>query len=246
MKTKLVLLVALTAILTVSCMMARTVNGSGNVVTEERDAGGFQQVSFALMGRMVLRPGDTESVTITADDNIMRLIEAEVRDGVLHVGRTSEAGMAQLRPSEEIVYEVTYRELSGLSLSGSGSMDLAGLETPFLELSLSGSGAVIVKGLEGGQIRTSISGSGAINLSGTADSHSLDLSGSGTYRTGELVSRDARLTISGSGTAVVNATETLSVMLSGSGVVRYMGDPDLTESVSGSGAIQRIEKKVTL
>jgi len=237
---KLIALAALVAIAATSCFMG-TVEGSGTVVSEERDASGFDAVELANMGRVVLRQGDVEGVTIRADDNIIPHLVTEVRGNTLHIGMTPGASAKIVRPTEPVVFTVTFRELSAISVSGSGSIDVAHLEAPFLELALSGSGGIVIGDLEAGQVRSSLSGSGMLSLTGTADAQTLDMSGSGGYYAQKLVTRDARVTLSGSGMIVVDAGETLSVNISGSGLVRYAGEPEITESITGSGRLEPVQ-----
>lgn len=52
--------------------------GSGNVVTQSREVSGFEAVSFSGVGRLILEQTGTESLTITADDNILPLIVSDV------------------------------------------------------------------------------------------------------------------------------------------------------------------------
>jgi hypothetical protein len=240
---KLVILVAIAALAASSCVVG-TIEGSGNVVTEDREASGFSAVVLANMGRVVLEQGEAEGVTVRADDNILPYLVTEVRGDVLRIGMTTRGATAIMRPTEPVVFTVTYRELSGLAVSGSGSIDADGLEAPFLELSLSGSGTITISALEGGQVRSSLSGSGVISLKGTADAQTLDMSGSGGYHAPELATRDTRVSLSGSGMIDVNASEALSASISGSGLVRYTGEPTITKSISGSGRVEPMRRAV--
>jgi len=47
--------------------------------------------------------------------------------------------------------------------------------------------------------------------------------------------------MSGAGKAVVHAKNTLSVDISGAGVVEYIGDPKLRQTISGIGKVRRKE-----
>ncbi len=60
--------------------------GSGTVVTASRSVSDFHGVSVSGVGQLVLENAGTESLTITADDNILPLLESEVRNGVLMLG----------------------------------------------------------------------------------------------------------------------------------------------------------------
>ena len=68
-----------------------TIQGSGDVITESRDVSGFDSVSLSGIGRVIITQGDDESLTIETDDNLMKYITSEVRDGTLELGDTDNA-----------------------------------------------------------------------------------------------------------------------------------------------------------
>jgi len=232
------------ALLAGSCVV-RTIDGSGNVTTETRQASGFEHVALSNMGVVVLTQGETEGLTVRADDNLMTYIVTEVREGTLHIGLTRKAALAVLRPSAPIVFDVSFRNLSGLTVSGSGSLEVGRLETSLLDVSVSGSGDIGVGGLVGEEVRTSISGSGVVSIDGEASVQTIGVSGSGSYRARDLVTRTAHVSVSGSGAAVLDASDTLDVSISGSGTVRYFGEPHITENISGSGSLKRDDSSGT-
>lgn len=240
MRTKLLTVAVLASVMVAGCI-GGTMHGSGTVVTEERSVGGFDHVSVSGMAQIALVRGDAAGVSVRADDNLVEHIVTETRGGTLHIGWTPRAATATLRPSEPVVLNVTYEELSGLSLSGTAFVDIAELEAEFFEISVSGSGVILARDVDLGQLRTAISGSGTVTPTGTAGSQSVDISGSGRYSGRDLATKDARISVSGSGVVDVNAEETLSVMISGSGTVRYAGDPSLDESITGTGTLRRVE-----
>jgi hypothetical protein len=240
MKRNLIAGVMLLALLATSCI-GTVIEGSGNVVTETREVRGFDSVALSGIGEVVLTQGETEGLTVRADDNLMEYIDTEVRGGTLYIGLTRAATMVTIRPSEPYLFEVAFSELSGLSLSGSGSLEVTPLTTGFLDLSLSGSGGISVGGLVTERLQASISGSGELNIEGEARAQSVSVSGSGGYRAQDLVTRDASVSLSGSGVVVLHATDHLDVEIAGSGTVRYVGDPEITESITGSGGLERAE-----
>jgi hypothetical protein len=82
--------------------------------------------------------------------------------------------------------------------------------------------------------------SGTIELHGTARAVDVVLAGSGSAWLSDLVARDATVTLAGSGDVHVHATDTLRVTITGSGSVRYSGDPKTVEDwVTGSGVIEQ-------
>jgi len=193
-----------------------SVRGSGKVVTQPRSVSGFRSVSLSGSGKLVIDRNGTESLTITADDNLLPYLTSEVRDGEL---RLDVKPGANIDPSQRIVYNVTARDLDGISVSGSGDVTASGVDTH--RLAIDGSG------------------SSEFTIAGRADEQRVSLSGSGRYQGADLASKVVSIDISGSGRAVVAVSDKLDVDVSGSGTVDYIGNPQVTQSVSGSGSIRR-------
>jgi putative autotransporter adhesin-like protein len=194
-----------------------TIAGSGNIITEPRTVSGFSRVSLSGSGQVVIEQTGTESLKVTADDNLLPYIKTEVRGETLELGWTNP--MTNLRPTDEIIFRLTVKTLDGLDVSGSGKAD--------------------ARGLNAGRLRINISGSGDLSAQGTADDLDLGISGSGGYRGDELKAKRAVVGISGSGRAVIAANETLNANVSGSGSVEYIGDPEVSQHMSGSGSVRR-------
>jgi hypothetical protein len=193
------------------------VAGSGNVVTEARNVSGFSGVSLNGSGQLFIEQSGSDSLTVTADDNILPEINTEVVGNTLMLGVTDP--MTSVRPTRAIVFRMTVKALDDLRVSGSGKVDARALNQDRLSVGISGSGEVLVQG--------------------SADSFDLTISGSGGYRGEEMKSRRASVDVSGSGSALVAASDTLSADISGSGMVDYIGDPRVSERVSGSGRVRR-------
>ena len=240
MSRALVVSVMLVALLAASCVV-KTIEGSGDIDTETRSVSGFDRIDLSHMGEVHLTQGDTEGLTVRADDNLLEYIVTEVQGGTLRLGVTREAAMAILRPTEPIVFEVAFRELSGLAVSGSGSFEADSLETESLHMAISGSGNIAISDLIAGDLSTDISGSGKVKLKGEASSQSIAVSGSGRYYSLDLATKDARVAVSGSGLVELHASDHLSVGISGSGSVRYAGEPTIDDDISGSGSLKRID-----
>jgi len=59
------------------------INGSGTIVTEDRSVSGFDKVDLQSIGNLTIIEGDSESLTIKADDNVMQYITTEVFNDTL-------------------------------------------------------------------------------------------------------------------------------------------------------------------
>ncbi|NMR19809.1 hypothetical protein HIR71_06165 [Cellulomonas fimi] len=83
-----------------------------------------------------------------------------------------------------------------------------------------------------------VAGSGDVMVSGTAESQSVRVEGSGTYEGSGLTSRDAEVAVAGSGGARVDVSGSLGAVVEGSGSIRHLGGARVTSHVSGSGDIE--------
>ena len=202
------------------CMGMDNVHGSGKVITDKRSVSGFTGVEVSGDAKVVIEPGDTESVEVVADDNLMQYLDAEVRDSKLVLGPKN---LTSLAPTERVTYRIVAKTLKSLDASGSVSVEAKGVQTDSLSVS--------------------VSGSGEIEISGEAKEQKVVISGSANYEAENLNSRDASITISGSGNAVVAVSDKLDVQVSGSGNVEYIGSPQVTKSISGSGSVNPIDRR---
>jgi hypothetical protein len=192
----------------------KTVDGSGNVIVEERDVSGFSAISLSGSGEMIIHQTGKESLSITADDNLLPLLNSEVNGDELVLDAE-----ANINPTKPIIYRLEVGKLTGIELSGSGTVRAEGLVTPSLTI-------------EG-------SGSTAVHISGQADTQEISISGSGDYQAENLRSKEVTITITGSGNVVVAASDRLDVTITGSGSIDYVGDPVVTKSVTGSGTVRK-------
>ena len=217
--------------------------GSGHVKTEARNVSDFKAVSFSSFGEMTLQQGETESLTIEAEDNVLPEIRTEVRNGTLTIAYREENGWPRVRPTKPIRFTLTVKQLTDLDLSGAGSVVMKALKTDRLQIVLSGAGSLSCEALDAGDVSLRLSGAGSLDASGQATQLDARLSGFGSLKGGGLKSETANVTISGTGSAVVWATGHLDANISGLGSVQYYGQPQVTKNVSGLGSVQSLGDK---
>ena len=188
--------------------------GSGQLATQSRQVSGFTSVELTGVGELSIDQTGTESLTVSAEDNLLPLLTSRVDGDTLILGKKPNTRIVTTKP---ITYTVTMKDITGLAVSGSGTINAPKLST--------------------GALRVEISGSGVITTAGTTNDQNLEISGSGRYLADGLTSKTTTAEISGSGTANVVASETLDVKISGSGTLTYSGSPQISQTVSGSGRL---------
>jgi hypothetical protein len=191
----------------------KAVEGSGKVITQERNVSPFERISSNGPLDVAVRIGSPQKVAVTIDDNLAELVSTEVRGKTLKIEITSPC-----RSDRNARVEITVPALAGFSNSGSGDVNLMGLE--------------------GESFEYEIAGSGDLQASGKMGSLDVSIKGSGDVDARDLDAGSVKVSIMGSGDAVVHAAESLDASIMGSGDVTCYGKPAHVEKhVMGSGEI---------
>jgi len=218
-------------------VISRTIEGSGNIVTEKRDVSGFDRVTLAGFGEVSIVQGETESLTVSTDDNIMPYVRTEVRNNTLVLDLDKEGWNRSYDPSDGIHFNLVVKDLNRIDNSGAGTMMVEKLESDSLYVDLSGVGTLEIGDLTASELVVHQSGAGTVVVSGQVIGQELSHSGVGSYHAADLESETAIIDISGAGSATVWATESLDIQISGLGNVIYYGNPRITQDISGLGKL---------
>jgi hypothetical protein len=210
------------------------IQGSGTVVSEEREVSDFTSVSLEGIGDLEIIQGDVESLTIEAEDNIISKIESYVSGSTLHIGFER---FINVIPTSGITYTLTVKDLNGIEVSGYGDVYIASLTTDRLEVEVSGGGRIAIDNLVAESLDVELSGAGDFELAGMVNQQEINLSGAGSYNAPDLQSSVAEIDISGAGSAQLWVTDELEVNLSGVGSLQYYGDAEVQQSISGIGKV---------
>jgi hypothetical protein len=191
--------------------------GSGVIATEVRAVAGFSAVSISNPGRLVIERTGAESLEVTADDNVLPLVRAEVTDGRLFLALAPDTSVA---PSRRIVYRVTVAELDEVEASGAAQVELARVDARHL--------------------RVRLSGASRVTAAGECEDLDLLLSGASTADAAALPCRRVTAELSGASYGLVRASESLLVSASGASLFEYYGDPQVVSSTSGGSVVRRV------
>ena len=237
-KVKLVLFIILISVFLVSGCTSKVIRqeeggdsivGSGKVIREKRDVGSFSGVRPMLQGNLYVTQDGTNTLEIEAYENLFDIIETSVVNGILNIKSTRHIDTSFPKGffKKPINIYVSMDKITDLAMAGSGKLiGQTEINADVLRLTNSGSGKIDLD-VKAGQLSTTLSGSGTINLKGTATEHDLKLSGSGRIKAYDLTTEKTTALIAGSGSADVNASKELSSKVSGSGRIRYKGNPKI-------------------
>jgi Putative auto-transporter adhesin, head GIN domain len=191
--------------------------GSGRFVTESRQVQGFTRIVVTGAIRAAVAHTGVESVEITAEDNILPLIDTSAAGGTLTLRMRDGGGGIT---SHGIDVRVGVRELRGGDVSGASQLD--------------------VDGLSGRDFTMTVSGASRFTASGSIDSLDVDVSGASRAQTPSLAARAARARVTGASSALIRAVDTLTATVSGVSILEYLGDPSLIATVSDTSTVRRV------
>ena len=211
--------------------------GEGPLVTQTRTVGNFTGVSSEMSGKVNFTIAPDYKVEITAQQNILDVLNTNVVNGVLHIDFKNNVRVKQ---HEDLLINITAPYADYFRLSGSGNMNVQGdITANNLKVTLSGSGDITVQhAVIADKIDTDISGSGNISIAGgSAVNEDVDISGSGKVEMAGVDAQNAVTHTSGSGDVKLALSTNLDAHISGSGSVYYHGNPIISTHISGSGRV---------
>lgn len=216
----------------------KTITGSGSVVKKDFNLAAFDGFTLGISAKVYLRQGNTQSVSIEAQQNIMDLLLTEVNDK--HWKIRFESGV-NVRKYQPIRIYITIPTLTKAHITGSGDVIGEGTFTNLSNLSINITGSGDLKlAVEAQDIEGKITGSGNVKLDGSANALTISITGSGDFLAAGLSVKNSTVRISGSGDCTTNVSDTIDIQVSGSGNVRYKGQPKVNAKVSGSGSVRAI------
>ena len=214
-----------------------TITGSGNVVTQQENLSGFDQLDISHEFSVDVTRGEDFQVLIRVDDNLVEHLNVVKEGSKLVIGLDPNQSYTILNATMEA--EVTMPELVGIELSGSSDAQVIGFESSSsLVVDISGNSAL--RGdIQAGESSFDASGNSSVTLSGSAGNIRVSASGSSEVDLGDFPASDGAVDASGASTVTVNLSGRLDADASGNSDIYYLGDPELGSiDTSGSSSVQ--------
>ena len=206
---------AVMTLLLVACGEHKSVKGTGEISTQERDLPTFDSLEVHGTFKIKIEESDTPKVRVTLDKNLIDYVTTEVDGHVLHIQTEEDSSIIATQ-----IPTVTVG-ISGLEeLKLAGSVDVSAL-------------------INSDSLLVTSNGSSRIHLSGKVNKLLVELNGSSNLDAKQLEAMNADVKINGSGEVIVNVASKLATEISGSGTLTYYGEPSQIENVtiSGSGKV---------
>jgi hypothetical protein len=190
------------------------VKGSGNSASETRDLRDFHAIEVGGIFKVEVVAQKDFAVQVEADDNLLKLIETEVRDGVLVIKTTKK-----ISPKRPMIVRISAPQINDLQVSGAASIS--------------------VQDLKNARLNVDASGASKVKVSGESTALNVDASGASNIDAASLASETAVVDASGASRAEVNVSRELKADASGASKVTYAGAPaSVIEKTSGASSVR--------
>ena len=210
------------AILLTGCGQS-PITGSGNVVTQEEAISGFDKVEVSHAFKVNISQGETFSVVVHIDDNLLQYLEVVKQGSTLKIGLTTD----RITRDSTLEAKVTLPGLTGLGLKAASQGTITGF-TSTNALNVDLSAASRLRGdIEAGDARLDVSDASQVTLRGSAGDMILDASGASTVDLADFPVANAIVEARDGSEVTVNASGTLNVDAHGASRVYYVGSPTL-------------------
>ncbi len=212
MKNKIILPVALLLAIFSSCSKD-TIFGSDVISSEFRSVENFTKVSSEGVFEINIIQGDTQSVEVIANSNIIHRVKTKVINGELRIYLDNNNYR-----DIDLEVNITVPSIKGIKNSGTGNISILDVNTT-------------------DDFNVYNSGTGDITIEGTANSLTIKNEGTGKFEGFLFTVDECDVRIIGSGDCEVNVLNELNVDIQGSGDVYYLGTPIIETYITGSGKI---------
>lgn len=222
--------------MSIYCVACHQIEGSGNIVTEDRTNGSFTGVEAGGAFEVELQNGTTTSVKVEADDNIIKDIETKIDGNILKI---SVRRGIHLNGGHFKAF-ITAPEIGYINMSGAATANIKGILKNTNKIKLESSGASGINGeLEAPEMETDASGASTIDISGRTKNYNATASGSAGTHAFKLMSETTTASASGAANLNVFSSVSLNADASGASAIEYKGGGTTQIKVSGSANIRK-------
>lgn len=193
--------------------------GKGDTITETRTVTAFTGVRLEGNGNATITYSENQEVKVSGFENLLTFYKTYVDNGVLVL--KFDEDHYNVRNNNINVY-IKVPAIASLYINGSGKISMSDY-------------------MLGNKISATINGSGDIYCTNSKYNESrLEINGSGYLHTQEMQTKNAEAIIHGSGNIDMHCSQSLKVSISGSGDIRYWGNPtSIDTQISGSGHVSK-------
>jgi hypothetical protein len=230
-----IMLFAVTLPFTSEAQIFSSLRGDGNVVTEERSTGDFNQIQLNASADVFITQGNENQIVVKADENLLEVIKTDISGNALKIDVKGN-----IRGYTALEVHVTIKNLQKVLVNGSGDVQSRNkLQVKDFEVSVNGSGDIDLD-LDAVDVRTSINGSGDVNLSGVNGNFTLKIAGSGDFAGNDFNLNNCSISVFGSGDVKISGNaKFVEIDQSASGDTNLFNlqAQDISARINGSGDV---------
>lgn len=232
----ILMMTVLVAAMPQSIFAKEYIRGNGNVEKQTRNVSSFDALDISSSFEIYLTQGNSESLVIEVDENVIDYIITEVVGGTLKIYVDRHKNLRNVKTMKAYI---SFKMLDKIELSG--ACDLFGENTfKFEDLDIESSGASDMEmTFTADKVYLDLSGASDVEFIGSADVLTIDVSGAADIHAQEFEVRKCIIDASGASTIKVFATDELSVDASGASTIRYKGKPSINLDSSGASSVRR-------
>jgi hypothetical protein len=210
--------------------------GSGNIITEKRTVGHFTALTVSNAFDVEVKIGPVEEVTIEADDNLMKYIQATVSGNTLNIHTEH---LHNLNNGHLKVF-ITVPELTKIVASAAAEIKvldpIKGVGTLNFNAS---SSADIEAEVDAPEIVAGASSAGSVKLSGKTKNYKAEASSGADIKTADLLAENTDVSVSSGASADVYASVNLTAEASSGGDINYHGAATVKQNTSSGGSVNK-------
>jgi len=177
---------------------------SGKIQTQQKNLSDFTIINIQSGFQAQINEGDSYSVSITADSNVINRIDVSQTGNTLTIGLQ----LASIFNIGTLKAQITMPDLQEIHLSGGANANVAGFVLAH-------------------DFSVSESGGSTLKIEGQANGLSASCSGGSGLQLSELKVDTATITMRGGSTGTINVSGRLDADLSGGSSLVYAGNPTL-------------------
>ncbi|GGZ29013.1 hypothetical protein GCM10007049_22650 [Echinicola pacifica] len=205
------------AVLIISLFTACTddglcIRGDGELREYELDVADFDEIVLTGPVDLTIIQGETSSVKVLAESQLMEVMEYEVRGGELSIGFKGKFRCLNTNKGVRVI--ATVAELEKVSIDGDSHIDNEGA-------------------LHLDDFTIDCDGVGDVRLTGTVRRQYLLVNGKIDVDNFELLSSETFIEVNGKGDFDLSCADQLTIEVNGKAEVNYIGSPQISKDVNG-------------
>lgn len=218
---------------TLSAQWNNGIKGSGNVIEQNRNLSGFENVKASSGVDVVLMQGSQDKVVVKADDNLADKITTKVEGNTLVVAVQRNTSIRNAKSFKVLVTASNLKQI--LSSGGSDVFSEGAITAESLTIKASG-GSDLKLDLNVKDLTCDISGGSDANLKGKAQYMTVTARGGSDFEGKNFTAENCKLKVQGGSDAYVYVTGEISMEAHGASDIHYKGNPKITYQRSSGGS----------